>query len=187
MNKLSDLEVGDKVLLKNVNSYIGADPTGPVEATFKGTGGRHDTLIFETVLPLTMHDGDGLCAPQHGYFVVPGYHVAWEKIVPASDRMVTTKDNGGPALEDTPVIPKSAEKATSAMPAQTNLVLEHLLSGRTLTRIQADHLYRVASLSRRICDLEERGHKIKRDRKTDLTGRPYVEYSLRTVPQRKVG
>ena len=64
---------------------------------------------------------------------------------------------------------------------QTELLLKHLLSGRPITRISADHLYRIAALPRRIADLEARGHKINRTRKVDATGRSYIEYSLRTV------
>jgi len=64
--------------------------------------------------------------------------------------------------------------------SQTEMLLAHLLSGRSITRISADHLYRIAALPRRIADLEARGHKIVRTRKVDATGRFYVEYSLVT-------
>lgn len=63
--------------------------------------------------------------------------------------------------------------------SQNYILLQHLLSGKTITRITADHLYRVASLTRRIRDLRDAGHKIISTNKVDPTGRPYVEYSLR--------
>jgi len=63
---------------------------------------------------------------------------------------------------------------------QNDLLLGHLISGRPITRISADHLYRIAALPRRIADLEARGHKISRTRKVDATGRFYVEYALIT-------
>jgi len=63
---------------------------------------------------------------------------------------------------------------------QNELLLAHLLGGRTITRIQADHLYRIAALPRRIADLKEKGHNIVAVDKYDATGRRYTEYSLVT-------
>jgi hypothetical protein len=63
---------------------------------------------------------------------------------------------------------------------QLYLLLQHLSSGRTLTRITADHLYRVASLTKRIAELRAAGYDIVSTRKLDFTGRIYVEYSMRT-------
>lgn len=70
---------------------------------------------------------------------------------------------------------------TFARGTQNAQLLTHLASGKTITRITADHLYRIASLTRRILDLKEAGHKIVSTRKMDATGRPYVEYSLRNA------
>lgn len=77
----------------------------------------------------------------------------------------------------------TATKPTKVFPqhTQTGQLLAHLLSGKTITRIQADHLYRIAALPRRITDLREAGHKITATRKIDPTGRPYTEYSLRNA------
>lgn len=65
--------------------------------------------------------------------------------------------------------------------SQCGLLLAHLSRGAVITRIQADHLYRIAALPRRIKDLEEAGHKITRKEKADATGRPYVEYAMRNA------
>jgi len=63
---------------------------------------------------------------------------------------------------------------------QNQQLLDHLISGRPITRIAADHLYRIAALPRRIADLKAAGHNITATRKIDATGRFYVEYALVT-------
>jgi hypothetical protein len=68
---------------------------------------------------------------------------------------------------------------------QEMMVLRHLINEPALTRIQADHLYRVASLTKVISRLRRQGHKITAQWKCDPTGRPYKSYSLYT--QKKVG
>lgn len=70
---------------------------------------------------------------------------------------------------------------TFARDTQNAKLLTHLASGKAITRITADHLYRIAALPRRIADLREAGHKIVATRKMDATGRPYVEYTLRNA------
>jgi len=68
---------------------------------------------------------------------------------------------------------------------QEKIVLDHLASGQTLTRIQADHLYRIASLTKVISGLNAKGFKVDAKWKVDPTGRHYKSYSLRR--QKKVG
>lgn len=102
--------------------------------------------------PVWGHDCDGLTKSHHGY---------WE-------------------LENQLTLVTRAKPAKTFAPhTQCGQILAHLASGKTLTRITADHLYRVASLTRRIKDLKEAGHKIISTTKVDLTGRTYVEYSMR--------
>jgi len=60
---------------------------------------------------------------------------------------------------------------------QVQLIKNHLDSGKGISHYEAMNLYRIASLSRRINDLEEQGYEVKRDRKKDLTGRTYVRYT----------
>jgi len=64
--------------------------------------------------------------------------------------------------------------------SQNQLLLDHLLTGKPITRISADHLYRIAALPRRIADLKAQGNNIRATRKIDATGRFYVEYALVT-------
>ena len=63
------------------------------------------------------------------------------------------------------------------MATQVQLLEDHFNKGNTISAYEAAGLYRIASLSRRINDLEERGTQIGRVTKTDATGRRYVRYS----------
>ena len=60
---------------------------------------------------------------------------------------------------------------------QVQLIEKHLDSGKGLSHYEAMNLYRIASLSRRINDLEGQGVKIKRETCKDITGRRYTRYS----------
>jgi|TARA_R100000951_G_scaffold111369_1_gene110320 hypothetical protein len=61
---------------------------------------------------------------------------------------------------------------------QVQQIYRHLETGKSISGYEARDLYRIASLPRRINDLEEQGFKIERSRRTDPTGRRYVRYSL---------
>ena len=61
---------------------------------------------------------------------------------------------------------------------QVKTLYKHLEKGKSISGYEARDLYRIASLPRRINDLEEMGFKISRSRRTDPTGRRYVRYSL---------
>ena len=60
---------------------------------------------------------------------------------------------------------------------QLQLLTNHFNSGLSISNYEAHDLYRIASLSRRINDLEESGVKVTRTPKKDITGRYYVRYS----------
>lgn len=70
---------------------------------------------------------------------------------------------------------------------QVSMILHHLLTvdpishkRRSISAMEAIGLYRIHSLSRRICDLKK-AHpslKIVKTRKVDTTGRAYVRYGL---------
>lgn len=59
---------------------------------------------------------------------------------------------------------------------QLDHLYTHLTSVGNITRREADSLYRIQSLSRRINDLEERGVNIMRDNRVDATGARYTRY-----------
>lgn len=59
---------------------------------------------------------------------------------------------------------------------QKELLRKHFET-KSISAYEAQGLYRIASLSRRINDLEVEGVVINRERKVDATGRAYVRYS----------
>ncbi|MDP3869907.1 helix-turn-helix domain-containing protein [Phenylobacterium sp.] len=63
---------------------------------------------------------------------------------------------------------------------QQRTVLSHLMdrTDHGLSQVEAQHLYRVAALPRRIADLQDAGVPIRKDRREDPTGRAYVRYFL---------
>lgn len=69
--------------------------------------------------------------------------------------------------------------AETGTPQQRTL-LAHLRERASsgLSQFEALHLYRIASLSRRITDLRQAGVPIRREMKKDPTGRAYARYFL---------
>ncbi len=63
---------------------------------------------------------------------------------------------------------------------QQRILLAHLRERATagLSQFEALHLYRIASLSRRITDLRQAGVPIRREMRKDPTGRAYARYFL---------
>jgi hypothetical protein len=62
---------------------------------------------------------------------------------------------------------------------QLDMIHNHLESIGSISNLEAQSLYRVRSLPRRIRDLEERrGLQIKREWRKDLTGERYMRYHL---------
>lgn len=59
---------------------------------------------------------------------------------------------------------------------QVEILREHFRFKKTITPLEARTLYRIESLSRRICDLRARGMKFKTRTLHDLTGRRYRVY-----------
>lgn len=65
---------------------------------------------------------------------------------------------------------------------QTERVLNHLNTTGSISAREAmlDYDMTSATLARRICDLEEQGHKIVRTRKNhEISGKSYTRYSLK--------
>lgn len=59
---------------------------------------------------------------------------------------------------------------------QETLIFNHLKSRGSITAVEAQALYKVRSLTRRITTLRRTGANIESVWKTDLTGQRYVRY-----------
>lgn len=62
--------------------------------------------------------------------------------------------------------------------SQNNQILQHLKRVGSISWVEANDLYRVRSLTRRIADLREMGHDILSEWRKDTLGQRYVRYSL---------
>lgn len=58
------------------------------------------------------------------------------------------------------------------------LIKEHLMSGKTLTQLEAIGLYSAFRLAARVHELKKQGWNIKKNEKRDANGSIYVEYYL---------
>ena len=65
-----------------------------------------------------------------------------------------------------------------ANPTQTEILRLHFRYKKTISPLEARTLYRIESLSRRICDLKAQGFKFVKRRLKDLTGKTYMVYQL---------
>lgn len=61
---------------------------------------------------------------------------------------------------------------------QYHQVLNHLIDVGSITFVEANDLYRIRSLPRRIADLRANGFQITSEWKKDVLGQRYVRYSL---------
>lgn len=59
---------------------------------------------------------------------------------------------------------------------QLTTLMEHLRARGSISGLEARSIHRIDSLARRINDLEAKGHKFRRERRKDLTGKRYVRY-----------
>jgi hypothetical protein len=62
--------------------------------------------------------------------------------------------------------------------SQNDQILTHLRDVGSISWVEANDLYRVRSLTRRIADLRQRGLKIISEWKTDRLGQRYTRYIL---------
>jgi len=67
------------------------------------------------------------------------------------------------------------------MTTKISRIKAHLLSGRSLTQLEAIGLYGAFRLAARIHELKAGGMKIDTFIKHDPTGSPYAEYKLRSA------
>jgi len=62
--------------------------------------------------------------------------------------------------------------------SQNDKILTHLRDVGSISWVEANDLYRVRSLPRRIADLRQRGFDIISEWKTDRLGQRYTRYSM---------
>lgn len=68
--------------------------------------------------------------------------------------------------------------------SQTDLILQHLQAGHTLTPMDALNLFKCWSLSQRVTDLRQQGHDIITTMIDDAeTGKRYAKYHLEQASQ----
>ena len=60
--------------------------------------------------------------------------------------------------------------------SQTDFLLDHFKTRPSISAIEAQAMYRIRSLSRRINDLESKGYRFSREHCKDTTGQRYVRY-----------
>lgn len=59
---------------------------------------------------------------------------------------------------------------------QTSMLLDHFKVKQDISGIEAQALFRIRSLPRRILDLEKHGHRFSKVRQKDSTGQRYTRY-----------
>ena len=60
--------------------------------------------------------------------------------------------------------------------SQTDLLIKYFRRHTDISHFEASGMFKIRSLSRRINDLEELGHRFFREHKVDDTGQRYVRY-----------
>ena len=68
------------------------------------------------------------------------------------------------------------------MSPQLRVLANHLDKKSSISAMEAHSVYRIRSLSRRICDLEELGWVFRRELRCDLTGQRYMKYHVFHLP-----
>lgn len=62
---------------------------------------------------------------------------------------------------------------------QKFLILEHFLTGRSITQVEAEAVYKIRRLAARIAEMKADGWNIARELRKDLMGQKYARYSLK--------
>lgn len=66
--------------------------------------------------------------------------------------------------------------------SQVEMLMQHFESCESISSGEAQMVYRIRSLPRRIMDLKERGYDFRHEWATDLTGQRYIRYVLTNNP-----
>ena len=67
---------------------------------------------------------------------------------------------------------------------QIEMLIEHFEVADNISNIEAQAVYKIRALPRRIADLKERGYEFRSEWKKDLTGQRYKRYFLISTPNR---
>jgi hypothetical protein len=62
--------------------------------------------------------------------------------------------------------------------SQKQILLDHMLAGKSITPMKAMMVYGIGRLSARIRDLREEGHNVVTTIRTDERGHDYAEYRI---------
>lgn len=80
---------------------------------------------------------------------------------------------------DTFTVGTTTEFATTlGLPRQQRQIANHLLAGKNITQLKADHVYKVTNLPDVIMKLRRRGYDIKTTVLFDESGSKYASYTL---------
>ena len=69
------------------------------------------------------------------------------------------------------------------MSTQVELLMNHFDNCESISNVEAQAVYKIRALPRRICDLEDRGYEFVKEWKKDLTGQRYKRYTLTKRPE----
>lgn len=70
---------------------------------------------------------------------------------------------------------------------QKQMLKKHFENTESISNVEAQAVYKIRALPRRICDLKEEGYVFNHEHKTDLTGQRYVRYTIVSAPTESNG
>lgn len=62
--------------------------------------------------------------------------------------------------------------------SQNEMVLEHLMTGRSITPLEAIGVYGIYRLAARVCELKKAGYVIESEVRRDKNKKPYARYFM---------
>ena len=68
------------------------------------------------------------------------------------------------------------------MVTQVEMLERHFVDRPSISNVEAQAVYKIRALPRRICDLEEKGYTFVREWRTDATGQRYRRYTIINRP-----